>query len=678
MNRHVFLILSIIWALSFSLYGSDGILDMSIASDNWVEAEHSSDTRVFTETAPPPGPVRPVAEWEPASRVLIRYPLGIPTALVVHLANTTPVVCIVANSSTQTQATNAFSSAGVNMANVSFMMAQTDSYWTRDYGPWFNVNGLNQVGIVDFPYNRPRPNDDEIPRTFATQYSYPLYGMNVTNTGGNYMTDGIFTGAQTDLVYTENTGQTQAQVGTKMLNYLGITDFNAIPDPNNTYIDHIDCWGKFLAPDKVLIRSVPTSHAQYDEIEAAAAFFASHNCAWGYPYKVYRVYTPQNQPYTNSVILNNKVFVPIMNNANDAAALQAYRTALPGYEVIGITGASSTPWESTDALHCRVHEIADKEMLNIAHSPYFGMVNTGYDGSLSVNILALSSTSLYSDSTFVSYKVNQGVWQRIALTSTGGTAYNGHFPTTFVAGDTIRYFIHTADLSGRSLNHPYTAALDPHKFWFAPDTQAPIIQHTSLDVINQSMLPITISANVTDNNLISSVSLTYRINEGEPIVVNMATPVEFVYAAEINPVLPENGGHLYYWITATDIANNVATAPAEGWYDVTTLPTSTDDATAPVCVSRINLISPNPFSKNAHGSISIQYSAKALEPVSFDIFNLKGQLVKHASAIVSSAGQHTLNWNGRDNYGNPVRPGVYFVKMHSRTGSNTKKLLILE
>jgi hypothetical protein len=35
-----------------------------------------------------------------------------------------------------------------------------------------------------------------------------------------------------------------------------------------------------------------------------------------------------------------------MNSTNDAAALQVYRTAMPGYEVIGITGASNTPWES--------------------------------------------------------------------------------------------------------------------------------------------------------------------------------------------------------------------------------------------------------------------------------------------------------------------------------------------
>jgi hypothetical protein len=463
-----------------------------------------------------------------------------------------------------------------------------------------------------------------------------------------------------------------------MLNYLGITDYNAIPDPNNTYIDHIDCWGKFLAPDKVLIRSVPTTHSQYDEIEATAAFFASHNCAWGYPYKVYRVYTPQNQPYTNSMILNNKVFVPVMNNTNDAAALQSYRTALPGYEVIGVTGAGSTPWESTDALHCRAHEIADKEMLNITHNPYYGLAGTGYDGNLNVNILALSNTPLYADSTFVSYKVNQGEWQRISLTHLGGTAYNALFPNTFTPGDTIRYFIHTADQSGRSLNHPYTAGLDPHKFWRAGDTAAPVIEHTPLASITQDMLPLTISAAVTDNNIIESVILTYRVDANEPQTVEMTTVYDLFYAALINPVLPETGGHLYYRITATDIAGNTATAPAEGWFDVITMPTANDDNAIQITPAGITLVSPNPFSRNTHNSISIQFNAKANEQVGFEIYNLKGQTVKSFAATVKSAGQHAVAWNALDNNGNQVSSGVYFIRMKSSGSSNLKKILVLE
>ena len=69
--------------------------------------------------------------------------------------------------------------------------------------------------------------------------------------------------------------------------------------------------------------------------------------------------------YTNSLILNDKVFVPIMNSSWDDAALAVYQEALPDYEILGFTGS----WESTDALHCRIKGIPDLNMLQIFHNP---------------------------------------------------------------------------------------------------------------------------------------------------------------------------------------------------------------------------------------------------------------------------------------------------------------------
>ena len=88
-----------------------------------------------------------------------------------------------------------------------------------------------------------------------------------------------------------------------MQEYYGIDTYHVLADPNNEYIDHIDCWGKYLSPHKVLIREVPTWHAQYDEIEEVAEYFANTNTIYGEPWEVFRVYTGSNQPYTNSLIL---------------------------------------------------------------------------------------------------------------------------------------------------------------------------------------------------------------------------------------------------------------------------------------------------------------------------------------------------------------------------------------
>ncbi|MFO7659681.1 MAG: agmatine deiminase family protein [Candidatus Cloacimonadaceae bacterium] len=635
--------------------------------------------RVFVETPPPPGPVRPVAEFETASQVLIRYPLGFPTALVVQFANVAEVVCLVSNTTVQSQATTAFQNAGVDMSQVIFLIASTNTYWTRDYGPWFIFDGNDELAIVDFPYNRPRPLDDEIPRTFALTYDYPLYGMNVINTGGNYMTDGINSAAQTTLVYQENSSQTQHQINQKMSSYMGISNYFVVQDPNNTYIDHIDCWGKFLAPDKVLIRSVPTTHAQYNAIEATANYFAGLDCAWGYPYKVYRVNTPQNQPYTNSIFLNNNVFVPIMNSTYDAQALQAYSDALPGYNIIGVAGNYSTPWESTDALHCRAHEIPDRAMLYVSHQPYFGEVAQQTNLDFLATVKAYSQMPLYTDSLFVSYKINQSQWFRAYLSNTTGTEFNTII-SNLIPGDTIRYFIHAADQSGRSIDHPLTGAMDPHMFWIAGDNQPPVITHFPLSQLTPDQLPITLFAYVTDGTGVDNVQVVYQIDDGEEITLDMMDAGDDMWLVIFEPVLPPQDCHLYYKIVATDSADpsNVSYSPATGWYDVFIESTSANDENIPAAGFSFNNVYPNPFRQRDGRPVSVSYVAKAGNQVQLSIYNIKGQQVRNLQTITKSAGSQNLFWDGKDKSGQAVPSGVYYLRLNCAEGSVVKKLLILK
>ena len=329
-------------------------------------------------TEPPPGPVRSVAEYEPMQGVLIRYPFGISTSLIREMAEDVVIYCLV-SSGLQNSAYNSMNNAGVNMNNVEFITGSTNSYWTRDYGPWWVVDGDGVYSIVDFTYNRPRPADNQAPLKVANHMGVPYYSADFVATGGNYMTDGTGISAATHIAYTENNEcNTNNQssvplppctyVDDIINDYYGIDTFHVVADPNGEYIDHIDCWGKYLSPSKVLIRSVPTSNSQYQEIEEVANYFASTLTSDGIPWQVYRVYTPSNQPYTNSLILNDKVFVPMMNSGWDDDAIEVYQEAMPGYEILGFTGS----WESTDALHCRVKGIPD-----ISYVPYeSGDVNT--------------------------------------------------------------------------------------------------------------------------------------------------------------------------------------------------------------------------------------------------------------------------------------------------------------
>lgn len=656
------------------------IANTSLSADRIFEHEigYLLGTRDFNETLPPVGPVRPVAEFEPASHVIVRYPLGIPLALVTHLSNTAQVITIVSSSTVQGQAQSAFSSAGVNMANVSYIVAPTNSYWTRDFSPWFIVDGNDQFSVVDFRYNRPRPSDDAFPSAFATAMNFPYYGMPLYQTGGNFMTDGINTAAQTQIVYEENTQLSQAAVRQKMQAYMGVSNLFVINDPNNTYIDHIDCWGKFLAPDKVLIRSVPTSHSQYGEIEAVANFFATSTNAWGYPYRVYRVYTPQNQPYTNSLILNRKVFVPIMNNTNDAAALQVYRNAMPGYEVIGVTGTSSAPWESTDALHCRTHEVPDRGMLYLEHLPYRGEQNADNPLSFNVKIKAYSGEALYSDSLFVSFRVNQGEWQRSYLTEFSQGQYTTMI-NSFAPGDTIRYFVHAADQSGRSMDHPYFAAGDPHIFFLSGDVSAPSISHSPISSITNQDEPLMFSAIVSDNASVVEVVLECRIDNGSIQSYYMEAVGNDMWMTYYNTNFSLDNSIFSYRIRATDNSNppNSATYPSEDqWISVPIIVTGNSDNSLVSIPSGISALYPNPFSNSRHNRIAIDYKAVHATKAELSIYNIKGQLMRQLILETKADGLNRVYVDAKDGKSNILGPGLYIVQLNDGRTVSSKKLII--
>lgn len=632
----------------------------------------------YTETAPPPGPVRPVAEFEPSSAVLIRYPLGIPASLVAMLANEVDVVCLVGSASQQNSATNTFTSAGVNMDKVSFFVAATDSYWTRDYSPWFIVDGNDEFAVVDFVYNRPRPADNQIPQLFAQSFSYPYYAMSLQQTGGNYMTDGISIAAQTTLVYNENPSVGQTGVHNIMQQYMGAETFYGIPDPNNTYIDHIDCWGKFLAPDKVLVRSVPTNHPQYNAIEQAANFFATRNCSWGYPWEVYRVNTPQNQPYSNSLILNKKVFVPITNSGSDAAALQVYRDALPGYEVFGISGAYNTPWESTDALHCRTHEINDRQMLYVSHFPFWGEHDADESFDIDVKIKAYSGHALYGDSLKVVYKVNSGSWQSILLSDLGQNQFTCSL-SGFASGDTIRYFIHAADQSGRSVDHPFTGAHDPHLFVIGRDVDSPVIAHqVPVEVIYSDSAPVAFVAHVTDNEEVGEVFFRYYTETMNLTTEPMNSMGFGLYCFDYHPNFGEEDHNFHYQIEARDMENppNVSVYPStDEWISIPLKTVDLDDPIVNVGDVFDAKIYPNPI-VSKDGALKVESKNLGQDTYFWTIFNIRGQRIASGKSKAELKGEQlsTIEVNLLEN--NVTKSGVYLLKISGKSGEKTCKFVI--
>ncbi|MDD5569965.1 MAG: agmatine deiminase family protein [Bacteroidales bacterium] len=420
---------------------------------------------IYAETNPPVAPVRNIAEFEPTEAVIIAYDggFGIPYTVIKELAKDVKVIIIVANQSEANSVKNTLQTNSVNTANCLFLIAPVDSWWTRDYSGWFVADGNNKVAVIDFPYNRPRPNDDAIPSKEAQFLNTSIYEMGVIHTGGNYMTDGMGIAVSTELVLEENPSLSQIQINQKMHDFLGIDNYIIYNDPMGEYIKHVDCWGKFLAVDKILIGQVPTSDTNYYKYEAAATYFSNTNCSYGYKYKVFRTYSPNKEPYTNSFICNNKVFVAIKGDAYDNDALNVYKNALPGYTVTGYTSSGSQQWYNTDALHCRVHEIADRKMLYINHIPLYDTLCSDSGYYINTKIISYGGRSLKANFPIVKYKTNSGQWDSLIMTKLDSVSYKAIIPIQ-TAGSNIYYYIKAEDDSGKIAFHPFIGQDAPHLF----------------------------------------------------------------------------------------------------------------------------------------------------------------------------------------------------------------------
>ena len=629
--------------------------------------------RNFIETDPPSGLIRNVAEIDRVQGALVRYPFGIPISVIKEMATDIMVTTIVASTAQKNTVTNQYVNNGVDTSHCNFLIAPSDSYWTRDYGPWFESDGANQIGIVDFPYNRPRPNDDEIPKKMAEMLGIPWFGMNLISTGGNYMTEGLGISSSTELVWEENPTQTHDQVAQKALDYLGIENYFVRPDPNGTYIDHIDCWGKFLGPDKILIRKVPLSHPRYAAIETAAAFWANTNSSYGHPYKVYRINTPQDQPYTNSVILNNKVLVPIMNSTWDDSALAVYQTAMPGYEVIGFIGNPSTPWESTDALHCRVMGIADLGLLYIKHIPLTGNQPYEHDWVINADILACSNQPVKNDSVLIWYRVGTEDYQAVAMTNSSANHYTGIIPSQ-PGGSVIQYFLSAADESGRHETCPLIGLADPFTFnsvytdiTAIPDTlwfrtmedaeQGKISQlhnYTNGDI---NLITVQQEGSWWHVDSMSVSSLPQMINPGDSVAVRVRiylplsfSPLMDFYIDSMEVLTSQGTQHVIIMVNQ-DLISRVQ---------------EQQNATLGDCY-------PNPFSE---GTI-LPFIMKEASSAELQILDLRGIVVRTLFIGKVERGSYFVKWDGKGSSGKVLPAGIYYSRLSSEHSTQVKRMVII-
>ena len=83
---------------------------------------------------------------------------------------------------------------------------------------------------------------------------------------------------------------------------------------------------------------------------------------------------------------------------------------------------------------------------------------------------------------------------------------------------------------------------------------------------------------------------------------------------------------------------------------------------------------PNPFNPSTQISFDVPEGS---EFVRLNIYNVLGKNVSSLINNVVNPGKHKVEWNAKDNEGNPVASGIYFYELNTPSYTERKKMLLI-
>lgn len=517
---------------------------------------------IYRDVTPPPdGPVRSAAEWDESIGV---FTLWSNAELIDELQKDNDVYIITTNTSWWL---SWLSSHGIPSTNFHFLIAPTNSLYTRDYGPWFIWDGHGDFGLVDNIYNRPRPDDDVIPEKISQAYRIPYFGMDLVHTGGNYYTDGFGNAFSTQLVFKENPGKTKEQVKQIMHEYLGIDCYH---NPDISYsIEHFDTYGKILAPDRMIWGLFPENTTPWIYNEAALKYWQTRQSPYGWPFKILRMPLWDAggswTAYINALQTNNKIITGKYWTAHDQEAKAIYEAIAPGYDVINVD-AGGTNWG--DSIHCRTRNFHKGDTIRIYPAPHWESTDDDVNPyEIRAEIIPDNSTSLKGDPLIYWTTTGGPPFSQEIMSPTGNPDEYGGAIQAQPHGTLVSYYIHAEDHAGNEKDCPLVAPDGMFVIQVEDDILAPELDHDAIHGLALSDWPCTVTCTAIDNTGIPSVSLEYEINgmpQGSVTLVKQEGT--FVFSGEMTGSV-SLGDLISYRITAVDGASpaNAASNPSMGW-----------------------------------------------------------------------------------------------------------------
>jgi agmatine/peptidylarginine deiminase len=370
--------------------------------------------------------------------------------------------------------------------NVHLIPGWTETLWIRDYGPFAGyentANRSMQRQIIDAGYsNYNRPNDDAIPTQIGNLWNIPVNDMLLQFEGGNLLTDGLGRGWSSTRIFSQNPNLSPSEVKAMMEQYFGLDEMmylEALTHSGGGIWCHVDMFMKIIDSETILMSQLPDHVPDYALLESFVDTLGKITNSNGIPYKIIRIPAPpkadgtwattQNdemRTYTNSIIINDVVVIPSYDLPDyDSAAINIYRSAMPGYRLVMIDSRELTPLHG--ALHCISKEITPENLLHFNHQKIAGLQT--FQDTLTISTRLFASVS--PDSVFVFYR-NDVISDFIKMPMFS----SGDFYTTTLTNlhptDTMQYYL-LAKGGGAVVTQPMPAPRSYYTFWFDPSTSA--------------------------------------------------------------------------------------------------------------------------------------------------------------------------------------------------------------
>ena len=83
---------------------------------------------------------------------------------------------------------------------------------------------------------------------------------------------------------------------------------------------------------------------------------------------------------------------------------------------------------------------------------------------------------------------------------------------------------------------------------------------------------------------------------------------------------------------------------------------------------------PNPFNPTT----TISYTLKENTKTKLIVYNSMGQKIRTLKDSPQNAGKHSVQWDGKDDHGNPMSSGLYIYTLHAGNFTKTMKMLLVQ